>query len=215
MEAYDISLPVSPKTPVWPGDQPVDLKRIKSLEAGDEANVTHLSCNVHSGTHIDAPRHFVVDGKSVDQLQPELLVGPAWVCHFPERDVITADDLAAEHIPSNTQRLLLRTRNSKLWEHGVTEFRENFTAISTDAAEWIVAQGLKVIGIDYLSIQLYSDFPSVKTHTTLLGAGIVILEGLNLTNISTGRYQLICLPIKLVGSDGAPARALLIDDEAG
>lgn len=210
MRTYDISLTIHPDLPVWPGEPAVKLERIRQIETGDTANVTHLSMGAHVGTHVDAPYHFLgADSMTIDQLPLNLLTGRAYVLHLPDEvDLITADILAAAEIPPRTRRLLFRTRNSNLWQNPHHAFQEDFVAISADGAKYLVDRSVKLVGIDYLSIAPYTQ--SVETHETLLEAGIVVVEGLNLGEVSQGRYTLYCLPLKISGSDGAPARAILI-----
>lgn len=209
MKIYDITLPISPVMPVWPGDPPVVLEQVSSMDAGAHDNVSRLGCSVHTGTHVDAPHHFLNDHRTVDALSLDVLIGPAQVIQIPEDvDLITADILEKAEVPSGTSRLLLKTRNSRLWERREKEFVKDFVGISLDGAEWLVRTGLKLVGIDYLSIAPYKH--SLPTHQVLLKPGIVILEGVDLSAVSPGIYNLYCLPLKLVGSDGAPARAILI-----
>ena len=209
MKIYDISLPISPDMPVWPGDPAVVLEQVSSMDAGAHDNVSRLACGVHTGTHVDAPHHFLNDHRTVESLALDILVGPALVVQVADEvDVVTADVLEKAAIPSGTLRLLLKTCNSQLWERGEKEFFPGFVGISADGAEWLVRQDVKLVGIDYLSVAPYKQ--SVPTHRALLEAGIIIVEGMNLSAISQGTYTLYCLPLKLVGSDGAPARAILV-----
>lgn len=213
MSSYlDISIPLTTNIPIWPGSIGYKLIPDMRIEKGDEANVSNLYCDLHIGTHVDAPWHFIPNGKTLETLSLDILIGNAFVAYFPDLEVITAQDLESLNIPANTERLLFHTRNSQLWANQVKEFNPNFVAISSDAAQWIVDHGIKLVGIDYLSIQRYYD--SCLTHEILLKSGVIILEGLNLTNIASGIYHLICLPLKLVGADGAPARAILVKNEA-
>jgi arylformamidase len=209
MKIYDISLPISPAMPVWPGDPPVVLEQVSSMDAGAHDNISRLGCSVHTGTHVDAPHHFLNDHRTVDALSLDVLNGPAQVIQIPEDvGLITADILEKAAIPSGTLRLLLKTRNSRLWERREKEFVKDFVGISVDGAEWLVRTGMKLVGIDYLSIAPYKQ--SIPTHQVLLKPGMIILEGVDLSAVSPGIYDLYCLPLKLVGSDGAPARAILI-----
>jgi arylformamidase len=208
MELFDISLPISEKLPTWPGDPKILLKQIRSIQAGDQANVTHLSAPVHVGTHVDAPDHFLDNGKTVEEIPLQLLVGPAVVVNTPTTTTITAQDLRDLKVPEGTVRLLIKTNNSRLWTAGKMEFQEDFLALGGDAAEYLVEQGIKVVGVDYLSVAPFTD--PVPTHRILLEAEILIIEGLDLSQISPGGYTLLCLPLKIQGSDGAPARALLM-----
>ena len=203
----DISVPLQSQMPIWPESIGYNLTQTMRLEAGDPANVSRLDCDVHVGTHIDAPRHFVQDGDTIEQIPLELLVGPTVVGHMPDIEAITAKELADLGLPPDTQRLLLRTRNSKLWAVGEAAFKKDYVALTPDAARWVVEQDIRLIGVDYLSVQRFHDGP--ETHQILLGAGVVILEGLDLTDVKPGTYELVCLPLKLVGAEGAPARAIL------
>lgn len=197
--------------PTWPGSVGLRLKRTQRLEAGDSANVSRLDCDVHVGTHVDAPWHFVENGHTVEQLSLDGLIGPAVVAYLPEVSKITAGDLDGLGLPFGTRRLLLRTRNSELWAARVTKFKKDYVALTADAAHWVVEQTIRLIGVDYLSVQRYADSPLV--HQTLLKASVIILEGLNLAGVQPGGYELVCLPLKLVGAEGAPARAVLVRGE--
>lgn len=208
MPFYDITLPLSPNLPVWPGDPPIELERIARMEDGAPANVSRLAGTVHIGTHIDAPRHFIADGATVDTLPPDLFIGRAVVVDLTEAEAITAAVLEAADIPPRTRRLLLKTRNSALWAAEERAFREDYVAVTPDGAEWLVRHGVRLVGVDYLSVAPYTD--PVPTHRILLGAGVVILEGVNLAAVPPGRYTLYCLPLRLQGAEGAPARALLV-----
>ncbi len=209
MQIYDISLPISPLLPVWPGDPSVVLERVSSMDKGAHDNVSRLACGVHTGTHVDAPNHFLNDQRTVETLSLEVLTGPVQVVQIPDDvTLVTAAILEKVEISSGIFRLLLKTRNSLLWEQHVKEFSPGFVGVSLDGAEWLVQSGMKLVGIDYLSIAPYKQ--SIPTHRALLGPGVVILEGLDLSAVSPGIYTLYCLPLKLVGSDGAPARAILI-----
>ncbi len=205
---YDISVGVSPEIPVWPGDPPVVLERLKSIENGDEANVSHIQSSVHVGTHIDAPIHFVEGGATVDAIPLKSLLGRAYVVDLRKADVLDAATLEAARIPPRTRRLLFKTRNSELWTSGERSFQRNFVAVDASGAEWLVRKGVKLVGVDYLSVAPFND--GVPTHRILLEAGVVVVEGLDLARVSKGRYTLYCLPVKLMGSDGAPARAVLV-----
>jgi arylformamidase len=209
MAIFDISMSITPEMPVWPGDPTVILEKVASMDAGDHDNVSRLACSVHTGTHVDAPHHFLNDHRTVESLALDVLTGLAEVIQIADDvDVVTADKLNKASIRPGTARLLIKTRNSKLWTFGDKKFDQDFVGISNDGAEWIVERGIKLVGIDYLSIAPYKK--SIPTHQILLRPGIIILEGLNLGAVSPGLYELYCLPLKLAGSDGAPARAILI-----
>jgi len=165
-----------------------------------------MSC--HTGTHVDAPHHFLNNGITVDDLSLDLLVGRAYVLYLPDVSMITASALMQADIPPRTRRLLFKTRNSQLWADNNREFQTDYVALSVDAAELLVDRNVKLVGIDYLSIAPYK--MSTQVHSILLDAGMVIIEGLDLSRVSQGRYTLHCLPLKLGGADGAPARAILV-----
>jgi arylformamidase len=206
----DISVSLQNVMPVWPDSCGMRLFRTSMMESGDQCNISRLDCDVHIGTHIDAPYHFIIAGSTIDKIPLEMLVGPAIVVHFPEVQVITVASLENLILPEKVSRILFKTRNSDLWEKGITEFRNDYVALTSDAASWLADKGFCLVGIDYLSIQRYGD--DSTTHRILLEKGIIILEGLNLSNIEPGTYELICMPLKLVGADGAPARAALMDN---
>lgn len=208
MRIYDISVGISPELPVWPGDPPVVLERVQSMERGDESNVSQLASGVHMGTHIDAPLHFVDGGRSVEQISLKRLIGRAYVVHLRKAALIDADTLDRAGIPPRTKRVLFKTQNSSFWSGRERKFRKDFVAVDASGAEWLVRKGVHLVGVDYLSVAPYGD--GAPTHRILLEAGVVVLEGLDLREVRQGRYTLYCLPLKLVGSEGAPARAILI-----
>ena len=208
MRTYDISLTITPQSIVWPGDAPVVIKHTSSIASGDNANVSEITMSCHTGTHVDAPDHFLNNGITVDDLSLDLLVGRAYVLHLPDVNLITASVLMKADIPPRTRRLLFKTRNSELWAKGNREFQTDFVALSVDAAELLVDRNVKVVGIDYLSIAPYK--MGTPVHTILLNAGVVVIEGLDLSKVSQGRYTLHCLPLKLGGVEGAPTRAVLV-----
>lgn len=206
-EIIDISLPLSSSLPVWPGTQKFQLKRVHRLSEGGHCNESAYSANIHTGTHIDMPWHFLNDGSKTDSLSLSRMIGSALVVWLPGIKKITSEVLESIALPQNTERLIFRTDNSILWGKGETEFKEDFIALTLDAAKWLVDAGIRLVGIDYLSIQLFGD--SKQTHEVLLQADILILEGLNLYEVSPGTYELICLPLAISGAEGAPARAVL------
>jgi arylformamidase len=210
MKIHDISVPVSPSLPVWPGDPAVVLEKVSSMDAGAHDNVSRLACGVHTGTHVDAPHHFMNDHRTVEMLALDVLVGPALVVELPlDARLVTADVLEQAAIPAGTERVLLKTANSQLWARGENAFFTDFVGVSEDGAEWLVSHAIKLVGIDYLSVAPFHQ--SIPTHRALLGAGVIVVEGLDLSAISPGSYGLYCLPLKLVGSDGAPARVILTE----
>ena len=209
MIIHDISLTVTPKLPTWPGDPKVELERVEKIEDGANANVSRLAIGVHTGTHVDAPFHFLSDGTTIETLPLDVLIGTVQVVDLGDAaDLITADVLKSADLIHGVTRVLFKTRNSQFWARGETEFQTGFVGISADGAEFLVKQGIQLVGIDYLSIAPFKQ--SKPTHQILLNAKIVVLEGVNLSQVKAGVYQLVCLPLKLGGSDGAPARTVLI-----
>jgi arylformamidase len=207
MRLYDISVGISPDLPIWPGDPPLELERFSKIEDGADANVTKISCCVHIGTHVDAPSHYIEGGAGVDALLLEVLIGRAYVVDLTEAEKLDAETLHNAGIPARTRRLLFKTRNSALWGNRARDFHQDYVGVDSSGAEWLVRKGIQLVGIDYLGIAQYKQ--TVEPHHILLKAGLVILEGLDLSQVGRGRYTLYCLPIKIVGSDGAPARAIL------
>jgi arylformamidase len=209
VQIFDVSVRISIQMPVWPGDPPVQIERVASINEGDPANLTRLSLGAHTGTHVDAPYHFFEQGLKVDQLPLSTFIGSTHVLEVhPGGRTITAADLGSLGLPSTVQRLLIKTDNSHLWEGGLLEFEKDFIHLGHDAAQWIVKRGIKLIGVDYLSVDSF-DSGDKLAHHTLLEAGVVIIEGLNLSQVTQGVYQLYCLPLKIADSDGAPARVVL------
>lgn len=208
MPIYDISLPISDSLVIWPKDPPVRITQPRHFDMGDHAIVSHIEMSAHAGTHLDAPAHFLRDGATLDDLDLELLVGPALLVDAGDARSLTSETLAHLGIPRDTDRLLLRTRNSDLWAEGSIGFHEDFVAITEDGAQWLIERGVRVVGIDYLSVAPYGD--TGPTHRALLRAGVIPIEGLNLNGIQPGTYQFVCLPLRLAGAEGAPARAILI-----
>ena len=209
MTIYDISLSISPNLPTWPGDPGLKLEQYASMDQGEHNNATQISSSVHLGTHVDAPRHFLNDGSSVEQLPLDVLTGPCYVAQLPDGiEAITSEVLERTEITSEMKRVLFGTSNSHYWAKGESKFQTDFVAITEDGAEWLVERGIQLVGVDYLSVAPYEE--SIPTHRVLLQAGVVIVEGLNLSNIMRGFYDLYCLPLKIADSDGAPARAILI-----
>jgi arylformamidase len=207
MPLIDISVPVNPKLPVWPGEaQPVITHKLRMSEGAD-ANVTHLAVGSHTGTHIDAPLHFVDGGKTTLEIPLDKLIGLCQVVDLQGKTSITAADLEALRLPEGIQKILFKTDNSRLWADPTHPFFEDFCALTADAAQWVVDHGVHLVGIDYLSIQLYHD--SFETHVILLSNETVIVEGLDLRHVEPGAYRLICLPLKVAGVEGTLARAVL------
>ncbi len=208
MKIYDVTITLSKDIPIWPGDPPYIRERIHKLENGDNTNTSRLEMGVHTGTHVDAPYHFLPDGKGADQLSLKILTGRVYVLHLPDVKLITAEVLKKVEIPPRTRRILIKTNNSEFWAKNVSAFQKDFAALTADGADYLVQRGVRLIGVDYLSVAPYKE--SKATHEILLKAGVIIIEGLNLYDVDQGRYMLYCLPLKLQGSDGAPARTILI-----
>jgi arylformamidase len=208
MRIYDISLPISEAMVVWPGQSSVQITKESELVRGDTANVSRLALTVHTGTHLDATKHFLKDGTGVEMLDLNVLVGPALVVEALDVDMITADVLDTLNIPPGTLRVLFHTRNSKIWSQPEQIFRKDFVAVDESGARWLVDHGVKLVGVDYLSVAPFT--APTPCHVVLLSAKVIPVEGLNLEGIEAGEYQLCCLPINIAGCDGAPARAILM-----
>lgn len=206
----DISLPIGPTMLVWPGDPPVEVIPRKQIAAGDGANVSELRLGTHTGTHVDPPSHFVEGAGGIDTVPLGVLVGDALVADARHLDgPMEAEDLEKLGIPEGTQRVLLRTANSRLWEQDHVEFPERYACLRPGAARWVVDRGIKLIGVDFLSVE-EQGAEGHPVHHTLLENGVVIVEGLNLGEAVPGEYMLACLPLRVVNGDGGPARAVLI-----
>ena len=202
----DVSVPLRDGMPHWPGDPECKITRVSKMEEGAVCNLTHLSMSAHTGTHMDAPRHFVADGVTMDQMPLEPVIGRCKVIEFDVEDQITAEDLKKVKLAPG-QRVLFKTRNStRSW--AMTEFDKNFVSIRADAAQYLVEQKVATVGVDYLSIGGFEK-DGVETHQLMLGAGIWVIEGLNLAETKPGYYDMICLPLKIEGADGAPCRVVL------
>lgn len=207
MKIIDISVAVDENIPVWPTAQAPQCEKTFSHEKGHAANDSTLRMGLHTGTHIDAPLHFVRGGKSIDVMPLEIFMGPVFVAHLPDVKEITAADLDTLQIPENTTRILFKTSNSALW--GVEKkFKQNYVGLTTDAATWLAARNIILIGVDYLSIAKFEE--AVEVHNILLGRGIALLEGINLSYAEQGMYELHCLPVKLSNLEAAPVRAVLV-----
>ncbi len=203
---YDISTPVLSGGVVYPGNPEIRIEPQQAISQGAGANVSSIAFGSHTGTHVDAVKHFVDDGQTVDQIPIERFIGPAILLAFPDDlMVVTAADLEKQHMGSHT-RILLRTRNSSFL--GRPDFAKDFTYLAPDGAEYLVSRGVELVGIDYLSIEQFHSGHHL-THLTLLRRGVVIVEGLDLSQPPPGEYQLTCLPLRLAGLDAAPARAVL------
>lgn len=202
----DISVPLSPGLVQWPGDRGVEIERVSSLAAGAECNLSELSLSVHAGTHVDAPLHYLADGGDPETIPLEALIGPARVVEIAADGVIRCADLAPLEIQPG-ERLLFQTRNSGAAWHAAP-FQADYVYLAPDAADELARRQVRTVGMDYLSVGAM-DGSGTETHQILLRAGICVIEGLNLVGVAPGAYELMCLPLRLVGADGAPARAVL------
>lgn len=210
MPIYDVTLPLSSDLPTWPGDPGVEIRDWRSLSNGDTANVSILNFGAHTGTHVDAPAHFIEGAAKVESLALNALIGESELIEVPEDRRVIDEEFVAARCTPGTERILFKTRNSALWNESKPEFHTDFTYLDLNAATKLVQQGVKLIGIDYLSIEKFGEHDH-ETHRALLSHGVIILEGLNLTDVPAGQYELICLPLRLRGGkgDGAPARVVL------
>lgn len=204
---YDVSIPLQAGMTVWPGDPPFTLAPLKRIEHGDPYNTSRLELSTHTGTHIDAPWHFEAEGHRLDQIDASLFFGEALLLELPNVDLIQAGDLGADPLPP---RVLFKTCNSEAPPNG--PFRRDFTALAPDAAQRLVDDGVRLAGVDYLSVGPYRQ-PGGDTHHILLGHNVVVVEGLCLNGFSSGTYEFIVLPLALVGADGAPCRAFIVRQE--
>lgn len=202
---YDLTVPLSPQLATFPGDPPFQSDPAYRIRDGHPCNVSRLTLGTHAGTHVDAPRHFLEDGARVDELPLEILTGKARVVSIPAREAVDRADLEALDLRDDL-RLLIRTRNSGQLRQ--PEFRPDFVYLTPEAASYLVQVGIKLVGWDYLSIEKFGsrDFPA---HHALLGAGVILVEGLDLSQVEAGEYELTCLPLKVAGGDGAPARVIV------
>lgn len=203
---YDVTVALSNDAPVYPGDPRIEIRRTSTLEGGDVANVSHLSCSSHVGTHVDPPSHFIAGARPLDELSLDILIGTARVVDVGEVDSINNEVLSGCDLGGAT-RVLFKTRNSRLW-NGPHEFDRSFVHLEADAARTLVAGGVRLVGIDYLSIEKFN-FDEPATHLALLSNDVIIVEGLDLRGIEPGDYELICLPLKIRDGDGGPARVVL------
>ena len=207
MQYIDVTVPLRPGMPLYEGDPAVALQRVSSLAGGGVCNLSRLDFGLHSGTHIDAPLHFIDGAPGVESIPLEALLGEAWVADATKViGQVDAAQLSALDVPAGCRRLLFKTTNSQLWQRD--GFSRDFVALTEDAAQELVRRGVRLVGIDYLSIAPFED--PAPTHIALLEAGVVILEGLDLRRVQPGAYRLLCLPLLIPGADGAPARTLLL-----
>lgn len=207
---YDVSAPIRDGGLIYPGNPAIRISLQQSMASGASSNVSDVAFGSHTGTHVDAQRHMIPDGLTVDQIPLETLMGPATLLEFgADVMAVTADDLR-KHDLSGITRVLLRTRNSSYLTQDPA-FHGDFTYLAPDGAEYLVSLGVELVGIDYLSIEQFHSGHH-RTHLALLGANVVIVEGLNFIDVPAGTYNFYCLPINLAGCDGAPARAVLVSE---
>ena len=211
MKIFDITLTITPDLATWPGDPTPEYIQLSDVTKGDLSNVTDLRIGSHTGTHVDAPSHLFPQSVTVDQLPIDRLIGAAWVCAVPDHiRRIDSAFLEGADIPYETSRLILRTANSRFWRDAPSSFSRDFVSVTPDGASWMVDRGLLLVGIDYLSIDSY-DSVDLPAHRILLSSDVLVVEGLDLSEVEPGNYYLLCLPLKLSGGDGAPARVLLLE----
>lgn len=208
-QIYDVTVTISDRTPIYKGDPGVEIMSREAIADGSSANVSQITLGVHTATHVDAPNHFIDGTRRVHELDPTKLIGPCRVIRVPD-DVMAIEP---QHIGSisGVERILFKTRNSEFWATPETGFRTDFTYLTPESARLLADSGLKLVGIDYLSIEK-SGSPGHPVHIALLEKEIVILEGVDLRAVEPGDYELICAPLKYDGAtgDGAPARTFLI-----
>jgi arylformamidase len=206
MKLIDVSVPLDQNIPVYPGNTPFTIEPVKRMSRGDSSNVSTLHMSAHAGTHVDAPRHFFDGGPGAEALPLELLCGRARVIEMSSsRGGIGPDELQ-EHDLSADLRVLIKTYNSRLWAS--RDFHPDYVGVTEGGARYLVERGVKVVGVDYLSVEQFKK-PGAPAHHVLLGAGTIVIEGLNLLTVPPGVYEMICLPLRVVGADGAPARVVL------
>ena len=205
---FDITVTINAETPIYKGDPGVEINSFKAIASGSAANVSQISFGVHTATHVDAPNHFIEGARRVHELDPDKLVGPCRVIHVSD-DVV---GIEPEHVGdlSGVRRVLFKTRNSAFWNSPQDGFRSDFSYLTAATAKLLVENGIVLVGIDYLSIEMGGS-PDHPVHITLLKDEVVILEGVDLREVPSGDYELICMPLKYDGAtgDGAPARTFL------
>ncbi len=206
MKFLDVTLPIWPGMTVWPGDPSVEVEEVQEI-ADEGFHVSRLSMGTHTGTHVDPPRHLFRDAPGVDALPLEVLMGPCYVADLRGVREVRPADLEAAGVPAGVTRLLLLTDNSE-WI-GTGGFKTDFVALTPGAAAWLLDRGVRLVGIDALSIETFDGDGTV--HRKLLEAGVIIVEGLDLRDVTPGEYEMVCLPMKIAGGDGAPARVVLLD----
>jgi arylformamidase len=211
VKVHDVSLVLQPEMVTWPGEPGPKFMPLRRIALGDTANVSLITFGNHTGTHVDPPIHFIEGANTVDRLPIDALVGPCRVVAFPDSGHVSGEWLDGANVPAGTERLLFKTRNSERWADPAAAFTRDFTAIDASAARWCVEHRVKLVGVDYLSIEPQGpEKQGYPVHNTLLRANVVIIEGVDLRGIAAGDYELVCAPIKFLDGDGAPARVFLI-----
>lgn len=204
----DVSVSIHPEMVQWRDDRIVALEPLSRTPA-DRSNVTRLTLTTHTGTHVDAYRHFVHAGTTIDHLSLDIWVGPCWVADCSDASPeVEPEHLDRANIPAGVERLIVKTTNSRLWHSNPTTFIDTYVGLSVAAADWLVERGIHLVGIDYLSVGPFHT-TIVETHLALLGRGVVVVEGLDLSEVEAGSYELLCFPLKIMNGDGAPARVAL------
>jgi arylformamidase len=212
LKIHDVTLTLRPGMTTWGGEPGPEITPLRRIARGDTANVSTITFGDHTGTHVDPPVHFIDGGPTVDQLPLDALIGPCVVVEYDGAGHVSADWLGRRGVPADTKRILIKTSNSQLWNDQTQKFTRDFVAVDASAARWCVERGMRLVGVDYLTIEPQGpEKAGYPTHHTLLGAGVVIIEGLDLRGIAAGRYELICAPLKIAGGDGAPARVFLVE----
>jgi arylformamidase len=204
MKLIDITVPLDSNLPVYPGNTPFTLEPIKRIARGDSSNVSTLHLSAHAGTHVDAPSHFFDGASGADALPLELLIGRARVLEVTSHAGIGPNELSG--VASEDIRVLIKTPNSRLWRSA--RFHADYVGVTEEGARFLVGRGVKVVGVDYLSVEEFKK-PGAPAHHVLLGGGTIVIEGLDLSEVEPGTYEMFCLPLRVVGSDGAPARVVL------
>ena len=207
---YDISVSLRTGGLVYPGNPAISVTAQQAISQGAGANVSRIDMGSHTGTHVDAPKHFFDDGAGVDALSLDVLTGPCRLLAFSDAVMSIGEAELRAHDLTGVTRVLLKTRNSAWLASGSTEFHTDYTYVAPDGAQYLASIGVTLVGVDYLSVeQFHSEHH--RTHRTLLEQGIVIVEGLLLSEPPAGKYDLYCLPVKFAGLDGAPCRAILVE----
>ncbi len=212
MRIIDISLAIGPDLLTWPGDPAVEVVPRLEIAKGDPANVSELRIGTHTGTHVDPPVHFVEGAAGIDAVPLDVLYGPAFVADargLPGQ--LGSSELESLSVPEGTERLLLRSDNSEIWRRLPATFPDDYTCLSPEGAKWVVASGIRLVGVDFLSVEAQGS-QGHPAHVELLSNGVVIVEGLNLGDVEPGPYTAAVLPLKIVEGDGGPARAVLFAD---